>query len=98
MKVNELYRYLEKAIKDGKISEDSEVIAVGEYSYGDSLGTLSIENMSLIDDEKVIKENVPVVALSINAYLHECEDLGCSRMWVTKQDLEELRKDDIIEG
>lgn len=90
MKVNELYRYLEKAIEDGKISEDSEVIAVGEYSYGDSLGTLSIENMSLIDEDKVIEENVPVVVLST--------DLGCSRTWVTKRDLEGLRKDDIIEG
>lgn len=93
MKVKQLYEFLKNNLDSGAIKEDTDVIIVGEYNYGDSLGKPYIDKMSLIDEEEIVKEDVTVVALSNGGYLYESEDLGYSRMWIDNQTLDELKEE-----
>lgn len=93
MKVKQLYEFLKNNLDSGAIKEDTDVIIVGEYNYGDSLGKPYIDKMSLIDEEEIVKEDVTVVALSNGGYLYESEDLGCCRMWIDNQTLDELKEE-----
>ena len=38
MKVKELYEFLQKYLEGGNISPETEVILIGEYNYGESVG------------------------------------------------------------
>ena len=91
MKVKQLFEFLKNNLDSGAIQEDTDVIIVGEYNYGDSLGKPYIDKMSLVDETEIVKEDVTVVALSNGGYLYESEDLGCCRMWVDKQTLDEAK-------
>lgn len=91
MKVKQLYGFLKDNLDSGTINEDTDVIIVGEYNYGDSLGKPYIDKMSLIDEKEIVKEDVDVVVLSNGGYLFESEDLGYSRMWVDKESLDEVK-------
>ena len=97
MKVKDLYEFLGEAIGDGRLDLNSDVIAVGEYDFGESLGKPFITNMSLIDEDSVIKENTQVLAMGINTYLYESEDLGYSRMWINNQDLKQMREEGMLD-
>ena len=97
MKVKELYEFLQKYLEGGNISPETEVILIGEYDYGESVGKPYITNMNLIDERKIVKEDTRVVAISVDAYLYESEDLGYSRMWVSNQELDSLKEDDIVD-
>lgn len=97
MKVKELYEFLKNGIEENRIDLSTEVILIGEYNYGDSLGKPYTTVMNLIDEDKVLKENQNVVAISTGAYLFECEDLGCSRMWIDNDDLRQLREEEVVE-
>jgi hypothetical protein len=97
MKVKELQEFIDEVIKDGRLDLNSDVIVVGEYDYGESLGKPYITNMSLIDEDSVIKENVQVLAMGIDAYLYESEDLGYSRMWINNQDLGQMREEGMLD-
>ena len=97
MKVKELYEFLDEALRDGRLNPNSDVIVVGEYDYGESLGKPYITSMNLIDESSVVKENSQVLAMSIGAYLYECEDVGYSRMWVNNQELEQLREEGMLD-
>lgn len=97
MKVKELQEFLSEAIKDGRLDLNSDVIVIGEYDYGESLGKPYVTRMSLIDEDTVIKENVQVLAMGIDAYLYESEDLGYSRMWINNQDLGQMREEGMLD-
>ena len=57
MKVKQLKEALEEALKQGKITEDSEVIAVGEYDLG--MGVLSVTtDIVAKTDEEILEENI----------------------------------------
>ena len=96
MKVKELYEFLQKYLEGGNISPETEVILVGEYDYGESVGKPYITNMNLIDEREIVKEDTRVVAIGVDAYLYECEDLGYSRMWVNSQELQDLKENDMV--
>ena len=97
MKVKELYEFLQNNLDNGTVQPETEVILIGEYDYGESVGKPSIETMNLINGREIIKEDTRVVAISVDAYLYECEDLGYSRMWVSNQELDSLKADDIVD-
>lgn len=97
MKVKELYEFLQKYLEGGNISPETEVILIGEYNYGESVGKPYITSMNLIDGTEVVKEDTRVVAISVDAYLYEHEDAGYSRMWVNNQDLQYFKENDIVD-
>ena len=97
MKVKELYEFLQNNLDNGTVQPETEVILIGEYDYGESVGKPYITNMNLIDESKIVKEDTRVVALSVNAYLYECEDVGYSRMWVNNRELQDLKENDIVD-
>ena len=97
MKVKELYEFIKESLESGKIDPNSDVITIGEYDYGESLGKPYIKQMNLVDGRDIVKEHVNVLVMSIGAYLYECEDLGYSRMWVNNDDLQDLRDNDMLD-
>ena len=97
MKVKELYEFLQKYLEGGNITPDTDVILIGEYNYGESVGKPYITNMNLIDEREVLKEDTRVVAISVDAYLYEPEDTGYSRMWVDNDSLKDLIDNDIVD-
>lgn len=97
MKVKELYEFLQKNLESGNIFPETEVILTGEYNYGESIGKPYIANMNFLDGTKVIKEDTRVVAISVDTYLYEHEDVGYSRMWVDNQDLQYFKENDIVD-
>ena len=97
MKVKELYEFLQNNLDNGTVQPETEVILVGEYDYGESVGKPYITNMNLIDEREIVKEDTRVVAISVNTYLYECEDLGYSRMWVNNQELQDLKENDMLD-
>ena len=98
MKAIELYEFLKENLDNKTIDPKTEVILIGEYDYGESVGKPYITNMNLIDGKEVVKEDTRVVAIGIDAYLYEHEDTGYSRMWVNNQDLQDLIDNDIVDG
>ena len=97
MKVKELYEFLQNNLDNGTIQPETEVILVGEYNYGESVGKPYITNMNLIDGTKVVKEDTRVVAISVDAYLYEHEDTGYSRMWVDNETLKDCIDNDVVD-
>jgi hypothetical protein len=97
MKVKELYEFLKSNLDNGTIQPETEVITVGEYNYGESLGKPYIDTMNLIDEDKIVKKDTRVVAVGIGAYLYESEDLGYSRMWVDEKELQDLIDNNIVD-
>ena len=97
MKVKELYEFLQNNLDNGSVQPETEVILIGEYDYGESVGKPYITNMNLIDGTEVVKEDTRVVAISVDAYLYEHEDTGYSRMWVDNQELQDLKDNDIVD-
>ena len=92
MKVKELFEFLKDNLESKKITPETEIIVLGEYNYGESIGKPHVEYMNLIDEKEIIKEHEKVVAINIGAYLFEHEDVGYSRMWIDEQDLEEFKE------
>ena len=97
MRVRDLYGFIKDSIREGTLNLDSDVIAVGEYNYGEFLEAPSILKMNLIDGEEIVKENAEVLALSIDTYLYEHTDLGCSRMWIDEENLKDLKDNNMVE-
>lgn len=91
MKVKQLKEALEEALKQGKITEDSEVIAVGEYDLG--MGVLSVTtDIVAKTDEEILEENINAFVLNVPTYLYEIEDVGCCRMYMGMDTLDEFRE------
>lgn len=98
MKAIELYEFLKENLDNKTIDPKTEVILIGEYDYGESVGKPYVKTMNLIDGTEIVKEDTRVVAISVDAYLYEHEDTGYSRMWVNNQDLQDLIDNDIVDG
>lgn len=91
MKVKELKEALEEALKQGKITEESEVIAVGEYDLG--MGVLSATTDTVAEtDEDILEENIEAFVLNVPTYLYESEDVGYCRMFMGMDTLDEYRE------
>ena len=97
MKVKKLYEFIKESLETGRLTPDSDVIAIGEYDYGESVGSPRIATMNLVDGRDIVKENADVLAIDIDSYLYECEDLGYSRMWINNEDLQDLRDNDMLD-
>ena len=97
MKVKKLYEFLQNNLGNGTIDPETDVILIGEYNYGESVGKPYITSMNLIDETKIVKEDTRVVAISVDAYLYEHEDTGYSRMWVDNETLKDLIDNDIVD-
>ena len=101
MKLGQLYQYISSLVEEANVDLDTPVICIGEYGYGTNINAINInEKMSHIDDKTFLKENVPVVYLTVNSYLFESEDVGYSNMWIpnemyesTKEYFNESQKD-----
>lgn len=74
------------------MSLNTPVIYEGEYSYGDNLGNVYKTIRSYISDEGIEKEDVDVIAFSVDSYVYEPEDIGYCDMWVDSETKEQLKK------
>lgn len=91
MKVKKLKEELEKALKEGKVTEEDEVIAVGEYGYG--MPVTSVTSYKVAEtEEEILEENKDAFILHIPTYLYESEDVGYCRMYMDMNTLNEYRK------
>ena len=81
MKVKYLKEKIEEALKQGKVTEDSEVIIVGEYGFG--METLSATTDKVAEtDEEILEENIDAFVINVPTYLYESEDVGYCRMYM----------------
>ena len=91
MKVKELKEKLEKALKQGKITEDSEVIISGEYGLGMRVYSAYTDVVAETGEE-IIRENISAFVLNVPTYLREIEDVGCYHMFMSMDALDEYRE------
>lgn len=91
MKVKELKESLEKALKQGKVTEDDEVIIVGEYGFG--METLSADACKVAKtDEEILEENKDAFIIDVPTYVYESEDVGYCRMFMPMDVLDDYRE------
>ena len=81
MKVKELKEKIEEALKNGSITEDSEVIIEGEYGFGMETLSATTEKVAKTDEE-ILEENIDVFVINVPTYLYESEDVGYCRMYM----------------
>ena len=86
MKALKLYEQLKQLVDEGKITEETEVIAVGEYNYGLDVGSCYTADMAHINGSKTITPPNNTLCLSVGTYLYEPVDVGYSNMWVGTED------------
>ena len=91
MKVKQLKEALEEALKRGEVTEDSEVIIVGEYCFG--MQTLSATTDKVAKtDEEILEENIDAFVINVPTYVYETEDVGYCRMFMCMDVLDEYRE------
>ena len=91
MKVKQLKEALEEALKRGEVTEDSEVIIVGEYGCG--METLSATTDKVAKtDEEIIEENIDAFVINVPTYVYETEDVGYWNMYMGMDVLDEYRE------
>ena len=91
MKVKELRESLEKALKQSKVTEEDEVIIVGEYGFG--METLSADAYKVAKtDEEILEENKDAFIIDVPTYVYECEDVGYCSMFMGMDVLDEYRE------
>lgn len=96
MKLGTLYEKVKKFVEEDKMPLDTPVIYEGEYGYGDDLGQVYKATRSYISEE-IKKEDVDVIAFSVEAYVYEPEDVGYCSMWVdseTKEQFKEMQEEE----
>ena len=91
MKVKELKESLEKALKQGKVTEDDEVIISGEYGFGMQILSVTPEVVAETEEE-ILEENVQALVLNVPTYVYESEDVGYCRMFMPMDVLDEYRE------
>lgn len=91
MKVKELKEKIEEALKNGSITEDSEVIIEGEYGFGMETLSATTEKVAKTDEE-ILEENIDVFVINVPTYLYESEDVGYCRMYMDMDTLDEYRE------
>ena len=91
MKVKELKESLEKALKQGKVTEEDEVIIVGEYGFG--METLSADACKVAKTgEEILEENKDAFIIDVPTYVYESEDVGYCSMFMPMDTLDEYRE------
>ena len=91
MKVKQLKEALEEALKRGEVTEDSEVIIVGEYGFG--METLSATTDKVAEtDEEILEENIDAFVINVPTYVYETEDVGYCNMYMSMDVLDEYRE------
>lgn len=93
MKALKLYEQLKQLVDEGKITEDTEVIATGQYHYGLDIRKCYTDNMAHLDEETVITPPIDTLCLYIDSYLCETEDIGCFNLWVDEDDYNRFIED-----
>ena len=91
MKVKELKEQLEKALKQGKVTEDDEVVISGEYGFGMRVSSADVDKVAETEEE-ILKENIDVFVLNVPTYVYESEDVGYCRMFMPMDVLDEYRE------
>lgn len=91
MKVKELKEELEKALKQGRVSEDDEVIISGEYGFGMRVSSADTDVVAETYEE-ILKENINAFVLNVPTYVYESEDVGYCRMFMPMDVLDEYRE------
>lgn len=91
MKVGELKEELEKALKQGKVTESDEVIIVGEYGLGMSTCGASASEVAETDEE-ILREKVDAFIIDVPTYVYESEDVGFCHMYMYSEVLDEYRE------
>lgn len=93
MKALKLYEQLKQLVDDGKITKDTEAIAVGEYNLGLDICHCAINKMAHLDEETIVTPPDNVLCLNVDSYLCECEDIGCTDLWVDEDDYGSFERD-----
>jgi hypothetical protein len=91
MKVKELKEKLEKALKQGSVSEEDEVIISGEYGLGMRVSSADTDKVAETDEE-IIRENMDAFVLDVPTYVYEREDVGNCHMFMPMNVLDEYRE------
>ena len=91
MKLGTLYKKIKQFVEKNKMDLNTPVIYQGEYGYGDDLGEIYTTTCSYITEE-IEKEDVNVIAFSVNSYVYEPEDVGYCDMWVDSETKEQFKK------
>ena len=81
--LKDIIKYLEE---QNLVNDDTEVIVTGEYLYGTSINSYCCIPMFHVDEDQVISEPKNVLALTVDNYLYEHEDVGYSNMWLDETD------------
>ena len=93
MKALKLYEQLKQLIDEGKITEDTKVIATGEYNLGLDVCHCTMNKMAHLDEETIITPPGDVLCLYEDSYLCEPEDIGCSKLWVDEEEYNRFTED-----
>lgn len=93
MKALKLYEQLKRLVDEGKITEETEVIATGQYNYGLDIRRCYTADMAHLDGETVITSPKNTLCLYIDSYLCEIEDIGCCNLWVDTNDYNRFNED-----
>ena len=91
MKVKELKEKLEKALKQGEVTEDDEVIISGEYGLGMRVSSAETDKVAETDEE-ILRENIDAFVLNVPTYVYEIEDVGNCHMFMPMDVLDEYRE------
>lgn len=86
MRALKLYEQLKQLVDEGKITEETEVIATGEYSYGLDVERCYMSDMAHLNEETVVTPPQNTLCLYVDSYLCESEDVGLANLWVDTQD------------
>lgn len=91
MKIKELKEALEEALKRGEVTEDSEVIIVGEYGFGMETLSATTDRVAKTDEE-ILEENIDAFVINVPTYVYETEDVGYCNMYMGMDVLDEYRE------
>lgn len=91
MKVKELKAVLEKALRQGRVSEDDEVIISGEYGLGMRVSSADTDIVAETYEE-ILKENINAFVLNVPTYVYESEDVGNCHMFMPMDVLDDYRE------
>ena len=93
MKVLKLYEQLRQLVDEGKITEDTKVIATGEYNLGLDVCHCTMNKMAHLDGKTIVAPPDDVLCLYIGAYLCEPDYIGCFDLWVDEDDYNSFTED-----
>lgn len=93
MKALKLYEQLKQLVDEGKITEDTKVIATGEYNLGLDVCHCTMNKMAHLDGKTIVAPPDDVLCLYTGAYLCETDYIGCFDLWVDEDDYNSFTED-----